>query len=102
MQALTANNIQTFYWMRNDKVGNGEIDFIFQNERAQVIPIEVKSARNVKAKSLIQFMKAGHAPYAIRLSEANFGIEPIEGADAQMRSLPLYAAFCIGPNGMQG
>lgn len=101
MQALTANDIKTFYWMRNDKVGNGEIDFVFQDKRARVIPVEVKSSRNVKAKSLLQFMKAGHAPYAIRLSEANFGIEPIEGTDAHMRSLPLYAAFCIGPNGVE-
>ncbi len=30
MQALTANNVRTFYWMPSDKVGNGEIDFVFQ------------------------------------------------------------------------
>lgn len=101
MQALTANGVRTFYWMRNDKVGNGEIDFVFQDGRARVIPVEVKSARNVKAKSLARFMRDGRAPYALRLSEANFGIEPIEGTDAVMRSLPLYAAFCIGPEGLQ-
>lgn len=101
MQALAANEVRTFYWMRNDKVGNGEIDFVFQDGRARVIPVEVKSARNVKAKSLARFMRDGRAPYALRLSEANFGIEPIEGTDAVMRSLPLYAAFCIGPEGLR-
>ncbi len=95
MQALKANGLHTYYWMPNDKVGNGEIDFIFQDSNAQVIPVEVKSSRNVKAKSLQRFMKEGYSPYAFRLSEKNFGIEAIEGIDAKMRCLPLYAAFCI-------
>lgn len=97
MQALTANNVRTFYWMPSDKVGNGEIDFVFQTRLAQVIPVEVKSARNVKARSLRKFMEEGRSPYAIRLSEANFGIEPIADTGTTLRSLPLYAAFCIGP-----
>lgn len=97
MQALTANNVRTFYWMPSDKVGNGEIDFVFQTRLAQVIPVEVKSARNVKARSLRKFMEEGRSPYAIRLSEANFGVEPIADTGTTLRSLPLYAAFCIGP-----
>ncbi|WP_165248154.1 ATP-binding protein [Adlercreutzia sp. ZJ141] len=101
MQALTANEVKTFYWMPSGKVGNGEIDFVFQNRRAQIIPVEVKSARNVKAKSLRKFMEEGHAPYAIRLSEANFGIEPVGESGALLRSLPLYAAFCITQTGIE-
>lgn len=97
MQALSANEVRTFYWMPSGKVGKGEIDFVFQDRFARVIPVEVKSARNVKAKSLQKFMAAGRSPYAIRLSEANFGIEPIEGTDAVLRSMPLYAAYCINP-----
>ena len=99
MQALQANGLRTFYWMPNDKVGNGEVDFVFQDRMAQVIPVEVKSARNVKAKSLMKLMREGNAPYAIRLSEANFGTNAIEGTDGEMllRDLPLYAAFCVGP-----
>lgn len=98
MQALQANGIKTFYWMPSEKVGNGEIDFVFQNRRAQIIPVEVKSARNVKARSLKRFMQEGAAPFAIRLSEGNFGIEPIEGTNAVLRAIPLYAAYCIDPN----
>lgn len=98
MQALQANSIQTFYWMPSEKVGNGEIDFVFQNRRAQVIPVEVKSGRNVKARSLRRFMEEGASPFAIRLSEANFGVEPVEGTGALLRSMPLYAAYCINPN----
>lgn len=104
MQALQANGLRTFYWMPNDKVGNGEVDFVFQDRMAQVIPVEVKSARNVKAKSLMKLMREGNAPYAIRLSEANFGTNAIEGTDGEMllRDLPLYAAFCVGPEAAEG
>ena len=44
MQALAANGLRTFCWVPTDKVGNGEIDFVFQNNRVQIIPVEVKSA----------------------------------------------------------
>lgn len=98
MQALKANGIKTFYWMPNEKVGNGEIDFVFQNRKAQVIPVEVKSARNVKARSLQKFMEKGASPFAVRLSENNFGIEPIERSGGILRAMPLYAAYCIEPD----
>ena len=73
----------------------GEVDFVFQTRSAEVIPIEVKSARNVSAKSLRKLMREGHSPYAIRLSEQQFGKSEGEGG-TELRSLPLYAAFCIG------
>lgn len=47
-------------------------------------------------------MRDGRAPYAIRLSEANFGVHPVEGAGAMPCSLPLNAAFCIVPEGIEG
>lgn len=95
MQALSANEVASYYWMQTNEVGNGEIDFVFQDRMARIIPIEVKSARNVRAKSLAKFMREGRSPFAVRLSEQNFGIEPVDGMDIVLRSLPLYAAFCI-------
>lgn len=94
MQALVSSGLSPFYWMPTDKVGSGEIDFIVQTRRAEVVPIEVKSGRNVATKSLRSLMAQGRAPFAIRLSENNFGKS--EGADGtRLRSLPLYAAFTI-------
>lgn len=95
MQALRANNIKTFYWMPENSGTRGEIDFVYQTERAEVVPIEVKSSRNVSAKSLKAFMAQGLSPYAIRLSEKEFGSTELEGG-AVLKSLPLYAAFTIG------
>lgn len=95
MQSLCANGIETYYWMPSDKVGNGEIDFIFQDEAARVVPVEVKSSRNVKAKTLNVFVRESRTKVAYRLSERNFGKQDIDDSDATLMSLPLYAAFCI-------
>lgn len=40
-------------------------------------------------------MAQGLSPYAIRLSEREFGSTELEGG-ALLKSLPLYAAFTIG------
>ena len=94
-QALTASGISSFYWMPPGKTG-GELDFVYQNTAAEVIPIEVKSARSVSSKTLTRFMQTGLKPEAIRLSERDFGISEIPGTAARLRSLPLYAAFTVG------
>lgn len=99
MQSLRANDVQTFYWMPDEEGARGEVDFVFQTSRAEVIPVEVKSGRNVRARSLRRLMSEGQSPYAIRLSEQNFGRTQL-GDGAELRSLPLYAAFTIGRDGV--
>lgn len=43
-----------FYWLREGKSANAEVDFVFsQNE--QIIPIEVKAGKSGSLKSLLQF-----------------------------------------------
>ena len=94
-QALAANDLKTFYWMPEQSGARGEVDFVFQTRQGAVVPVEVKSARNVSAKSLRRLMGECAAPYAVRVSEKDFG--RAEDADGrELRSLPLYAAFCIG------
>lgn len=84
-QAFAANQIPLFYWTSN---GIAEVDFVMQKE-TEIIPIEVKSGVRVKSKSLNIFMEKYHSPYAIRISKKNFGFEN------NIKSVPLYAAFCI-------
>ena len=55
----------------------------------ELIPIEVKSADNPRAKSLKVYMAAYKPAYAIKLCTKNFGFE-----DGK-KTVPLYAAFCI-------
>ena len=82
---LIANGYKTYYWM-SDR--GAEIDFILQRE-GDIIPIEVKSADNTKAKSLNVYIKTYSPQYSIKLSAKNFGFE------AGKKTVPLYAAFCI-------
>lgn len=96
MQALTSNDIQTFYWVPPDAWGGrGELDFLLQDDHGRVIPIEVKSARNVKARTLASFVERSHAPYAVFLSGQDFGVDRNEQG-VEIRHIPLYAAHCLG------
>lgn len=82
---LSINGYNTYYW---ESERGAEIDFIIQRD-GQLIPIEVKSADNTKAKSLRLYMENYKPAYAIKLSAKNFGFE-----DGK-KTVPLYAAFCI-------
>ena len=82
---LICNGYQAFYWLSER---GAEVDFIIQRERS-IIPIEVKSADNTKAKSLVVYMKAHSPAYAIKVAVRNFGFEN------GIKTIPLYAAFCI-------
>ena len=82
---LTINGYKTYYW---ESERGAEIDFVIQRD-GKLIPIEVKSADNTKAKSLKVYMETYKPAYAIKLSTKNFGF-----ADKK-KIVPLYAAFCI-------
>lgn len=85
-QTLKASGYDLYYWTSDSP--KAELDYLIQKE-GKIIPIEVKSGENVKAKSLRHFMKTYESEKAIRLSEKNFGKE-----DA-VYAVPLYAVFCI-------
>lgn len=82
---LKRNEYTTYYW---ESPRGAEIDFVIQRN-GQIIPIEVKSADNTKAKSLKVYMETYKPAYAIKLSGKNFGFENGK------KTVPLYAAFCI-------
>ena len=64
------------------------LDFVIQ-KGLDIIPIEVKISTHTKARSLDLYMKTYNPNYAIRISEKNFGFEN------NIKSVPLYAVFCI-------
>lgn len=98
MQAFSGNSLQTYYWMPPSSwKTTGELDFLLQTDRMEIVPVEVKSARNVRAKTLGSFMDKARSPYAYILSENNFSRSETDDG-RELRHLPLYAAGFIGAN----
>lgn len=86
-EQLTANGFPLHYWTSGN---SAEIDFVIQQDACSV-PVEVKSSDNVKAKSLQTYVKNYSPKYSFRVSAKNFGNEN------GIRSVPLYAIFCLHP-----
>ena len=84
--ALRTIGYDLYYWEAN---GKAEVDFVIQSSEGEVIPVEVKAADNVRAKSLGVFMKKYSIEKALRISSKNFGFEN------NIKSVPPYAAFAI-------
>ncbi len=84
-QQLAAKDIPLHYW---ESGNTAEVDFIAEFD-GLAVPIEVKSAENVRARSLQAFVKKYSPAYSVRVSSKNFGFEN------NIKSVPLYAVFCL-------
>ena len=84
-QALNSNGYPLYYWEPKSQV---EVDFIIKTEDG-IIPIEVKAADNTRSRSLKSYIDRNDPKYSIRISSKNFGFEN------RIKSVPLYAVFCI-------
>lgn len=82
---LRIKGYELYYWESN---GKAELDFLIQKD-TNIVPIEVKTSTHTKARSLDLYMKTYKPKYAVRISEKNFGFEN------NIKSVPLYAVFCI-------
>ncbi len=69
-----------FYWSSGN---TAEIEFVIQLKN-NIIPIEVKSENNIKAKSLSEYRKTYQPPLAIRFSTRNLK------QDNNLINIPLY------------
>jgi len=81
LQQLICARISPFYWS-NDR-SSGEVDFVFQVD-SKVIPLEVKAAENLQAKSLRSFAEKYKVEEAVRTSLSDFRREN------WLVNLPLY------------
>ena len=84
-QCFKTKNYRLAYWQSE---GKAEVDFVLQLD-GKVVPVEVKKGKRNRAKSLGVFMEKYKLEYAIRISKKNFGFEN------NIKSVPLYAVFCI-------
>lgn len=84
-QALKTNGIDLRYWKNEN---TAELEFVIQDD-TDVIPVEVKKGTKVKAISMNTFVKEYNSSIAYRISSRNFGFAN------GIKSIPLYAVFCI-------
>lgn len=83
---LTANGLKLFYWTSGNQA---EVDFVARIGQ-DIIPIEVKSSAHTQSKSLSVYAASYKPAYCVCVSAKNFGFEN------GIKSVPLYAAFCVG------
>ncbi len=84
-QVLNTNGFPLYYWKSDNRA---ELDFVIQKGE-HVVPLEVKSGVNVRAKSLGVFNSRYGIQKSVRTSLRNFGFEN------GVKSVPLYALFCL-------
>lgn len=82
---LVCNNFELYYWQSSN---TSEIDFLLYTKDG-IIPVEVKAGDTTRSKSLNTYIKKYNPKYAIRISTKDFGF------DNNIKSIPLYATFCI-------
>lgn len=86
-QSLATNGIPLRYWTSGN---TAELDFVMQmQDEPTGVPVEVKSSDNTRSRSLSVYREKYAPGQAIRLSTKNFGTKN------GIRSMPLYAAFCL-------
>ena len=86
---LKEMNINSYFWRAKS---SAELDFL-TDYNGELIPIEVKSADNTKAKSLHSFCHRYHPEIAFKTSLKNVGDNMDE--NTKVWSLPLYDFFRI-------
>ncbi len=85
-------SVKPFFWVREKKQSSAEVDIVIQYDNL-AIPVEIKSGKEGKLKSLHQFMEATDHPYAVRMYAGLFSIEAHEtrnGKKYLLMNLPYY------------
>ena len=82
---LTSYNIPLYYWTGKE---DSEIEFMVECNN-NVTPLEVKAGKRVTSTSLNVYKRNNKVEYVYRTSQKNFGFEN------NIKSVPLYAVFCI-------
>jgi predicted AAA+ superfamily ATPase len=81
LQELKPKNLPICFW--SNSTGKAEVDFVIQYQD-KILPLEVKSGENVKAKSLGVYMEKYKPQTALRTSLSNYS------KNGNLIDIPLY------------
>jgi predicted AAA+ superfamily ATPase len=79
---------ELFYWHREGKQNNAEIDFVFVHE-GKILPVEVKSTTAGHLKSLREFLKT-HPLSEIGLKISEHKEKPPSDSEEKVHAIPFY------------
>lgn len=85
VQQLRAQGRDLYYYKPSESM---EIDLLLDIGE-EIVPVEIKSGRHKRSKSLVNYQEKYHPELAIRISALNFGFQN------GIFSVPLYAVWCI-------
>ena len=85
VQQMVARGIEPRYWTSGNRA---EIDLVVEDGSAKAVPIEIKSTKNVRSRSLGVYRDKYEPDRVVRVSARNFGTGDVE-------SIPLYAVGCL-------
>jgi predicted AAA+ superfamily ATPase len=77
---------QLYYWQREQKNNQAEVDYIIQKD-GKIVPVEVKSGSSGKMQSMHLFLKEKRSDYGIRISLENF---------SQYDKIKVYPLYAVG------
>ena len=88
----TLNNNKPHFWIREKKQSSSEVDMVISH-RDKVIPIEIKSGKEGRLRSLHQFIERSNHPYAVRFYGGEFKVlasKTPNGKPYLLMNLPYY------------
>jgi len=80
------------FWVREERDSNSEVDLVYRYGK-YIIPLEIKSGKQGRLRSLHQFVERSNHPYAVRLYAGEFKIEKAKtpgGVPYLLMNLPYY------------
>jgi hypothetical protein len=81
-----------YFWTRESTDASAEVDFVYQHE-GLIFPLEVKSGKTGKLRSLHEFTDSTDHQYAVKVSSGKLSIEKAKtrsGKDFYLLNLPFY------------
>ena len=100
-QVATEMGAPLYYW--SAERAQAEVDFLYEGE-TEIVPLEVKAERNLRAKSLQSFYRRYRRPWAVRTSMHSYSVNTVEIAATKdspagsyrVIDMPLYAISQLG------
>ncbi len=92
----TSNDLinKPLFWVREKEGASAELDFLVRTD-SNAIPLEVKSGKTGKLKSLHQYIEMSDAPLAIRLYTGQFQVDKLTTPTRKhftLLSMPYFLA----------